>query len=66
MTRVEARKLAHGLYKIHWKRGGTSLASVGSRFDGNRWFMPTNWVSAETSLDWRLIDRVHLITVEAN
>ena len=36
----------HGLYKIYWKSGGSSLASIGSLSCGARWFAPTNWTNA--------------------
>ena len=36
-----------GLYRIYWKEkgggGGTSVASVGSLYDGQKWIAPTNW-----------------------
>ncbi len=38
-------KMKHGLYRIHWKSGGSSLASVGSMHNGDRWIAPTNWTS---------------------
>ena len=44
MTREEVQKLAHGLYVLLWKEGEFSLASVGSLYNGDRWFAPTNWV----------------------
>lgn len=41
----------HGLYRIHWRSGGTSLASIGVTPDGGRWVAPTNWV-APAEFDW--------------
>ncbi len=35
--------LAHGLYRLHWESGGSSLAAVGSMTDRERWFAPTDW-----------------------
>jgi hypothetical protein len=50
MTTEEVQKLGHGLYRIYWKQecgGGTSLASVGTLYDGSRWFAPTNWTNPD-------------------
>lgn len=33
----------HGLYRVHWKSGSSSLASIGSMHNGDRWISPTNW-----------------------
>ncbi len=33
----------HGLYKIYWFSGGSSLAAIGSLHDGTRWIAPCNW-----------------------
>src|ERR1700683_198033 len=46
-----------GLYWIHWASGGTSLASVGMKEDGQRWYAPTNWISVP-SFDWSKVDKV--------
>lgn len=35
--------LAPGLYVIHWKGGGHSLAAVGQLHDGANWVAPCNW-----------------------
>ena len=47
MTSEEVQTLKHGLYLVHWKNGGRSLAAVGSKYDGSRWICCTNWTSAE-------------------
>lgn len=53
--------LGHGLYRIFWTNGGgSSLAAVGSKPNGERWMAPTNWVSVGTT-DWSEVDRVELI-----
>ena len=39
---VEFMNCDLGLYRIHWKSGGTSLASVGMTYE-ERWLAPTNW-----------------------
>lgn len=65
MTKDEASKLGHGLYRFYWKNGGSSLASVGSRADGTRWFAPTNWINSKGegigSSDWAAVDHTVLI-----
>lgn len=62
MTRAEAQKYNNGLYRIYWKSGGMSEASVGSLHDGTRWFAPTNWVGKDTtgiaSTDWRSVNYI--------
>ncbi len=42
--------LAPGLYRLHWRSGGSSLAAVGITVDGRNWFAPTNWVSPTDDL----------------
>ena len=64
MTKQEISKLSHGLYEIFWKEGeGTSLASLGSLSNGDRWLAPCNWVSVtyDYSSIWKKIERVKLI-----
>lgn len=63
MTPDKVQELRHGLYRIYWKEdcgGGCSLAAVGSRANGQRWFAPTNWISMGTT-DWSNVDKVELI-----
>lgn len=65
MTQEQARQLDHGLYRLFWKGGGTSLASVGSLHDGQHWFAPTNWTSVTAggiaSTDWAKVAKVEKI-----
>lgn len=65
MTRDDARQLEHGIYRLFWKSGGSSLAAVGSLHDGTPWFAPTNWTSETAggiaSTDWRKVDAVEII-----
>lgn len=37
--------LQPGLYRLHWKEGGTSLAAVGCFQNGNNWFACCNWTA---------------------
>ena len=63
MKKKDVKKLDHGLYKIFWKDGGYSLASVGSLACGKRWMAPTNWISVPTSKrkHWKMVKSVELI-----
>lgn len=55
-------KLPHGVYKIYWKGGGSSLASIGSTRNGKRWIAPCNWVNDTVTTDhWDSIKKVKLI-----
>lgn len=57
-------RLPQGLYKIYWKEGGSSLASVGSLNDGTRWYAPCNWTGENEFVactDWDEVERVELI-----
>jgi hypothetical protein len=47
VKKADAQLLRHGVYRVFWKSGGSSLASVGSTYDGTRWMAPTNWTSAD-------------------
>lgn len=61
-------KLDHGLYKIYWKDGGCSMASVGSLHSGKRWFAPTNWTSKDhtiASSAWNKVKDVKCIMSNA-
>ena len=65
MTKNEAKKLKHGLARLFWKSGGTSLAVVGSLHDGTRWFAAANWTGQTTgaiaSTAWRLVERTEML-----
>lgn len=45
MTKKQTERIAPGLYRVHWKDGGTSLAAIGLMYDGQRWCAPTNWAA---------------------
>ena len=62
MTLGEVRLLGHGIYRIYWKDGGSSLASVGSLSNGDRWFAPTNWITVPC-VDWRSVKRAERLLV---
>ena len=62
-------KLDHGLYKIYWKDGGRSMASVGSLHSGKRWFAPTNWTSKDHNIAsscWNKVKDVKCIMSNAD
>ncbi len=68
MRRSEADKLRHGVYRLFWKGGGSSVAAVGSLHDGAAWYAPSNWVSATptgvASTVWNRVERVQLIEIQ--
>ena len=45
MTHKEFHSLKTGLYRVNWKEGGFSYASIVMCHNGNRWLAPTNWVA---------------------
>jgi hypothetical protein len=67
MTRKETQNLLHGVYRLYWRSGGCSLASVGSLHNGDRWFACANWTSEKTrgivvANDWwRKVVRAELV-----
>lgn len=63
MTKIETKKLPLGLYKLFWKSGGWSLASVGQDESGNKWIAPTNWITPSATDYWTKISRVEQIGV---
>lgn len=52
----------HGLYRIYWTDGSSSLAAIGINPDGSRWIGPTNWVGPATETGpnpwWHTVDRL--------
>ena len=45
VTRIE--ELTIGVYKIKWKGGGSSLASIGCDAQGRLWMAPSNWINMD-------------------
>jgi hypothetical protein len=70
MTQKQANKLPFGAYRIFWKTGGSSVASVGSVGNpkGDRWFAPVNRVGFKTAADGSLISNwesvAHVVLIE--
>ena len=69
MRKDDVRKLAHGVYRVFWRDGSSSVASVGSTYDGTRWVAPSNWTSRADAMviwttDWRKIKSVELIATK--
>ena len=60
----DPQDLKHGVYRIYWKDGGSSVASVGSTSDGTRWYQPSNWISEEVCTSWSRVERVELIETQ--
>lgn len=63
------RALPHGLYRLHWKTGGWSLAAVGSLYDGSRWFAASNWTAERrigiASESWDHVDHVEPLLIDS-
>jgi hypothetical protein len=57
--------IAPGLYRLFWKSGGTSVASVGCDYSGRNWFAPTNWIGVP-SFYWSLVESFEQIDVVEN
>ena len=63
MKKAEVQKLAHGVYRVFWKTGSSSVAAVGSTADGTRWLAPSNWLWPSEK-HWRYVDHVKLIETQ--
>jgi len=67
VTKSQSKELRLGVYRIYWKSGGSSLASVGIMYNGDRWFAPANWTSNKyphpivASTKWISVKKVKLI-----
>jgi len=49
-----------GLYRVFWKSGGSSLASVGMKADGGMWLAPINWITPTVDQsDWAMVARLY-------
>lgn len=47
-----------GIYLIKWVEGGSSLAAVGTKEDGTRWYAPTNWINLPPQSDWTMVESI--------
>ena len=64
MKKEDVKNLGIGLYKIFWKSGGHSLASVGNMPNGSKWIAPVNWVGGMCTSNrdvWRDVKKVKII-----
>lgn len=65
MKLEDVQKLEHGAYILYWEDGGFSLATVGSLYNGDRWFAPTNWTATQAqgvaSTQWEKVERAALL-----
>jgi hypothetical protein len=44
MTPKNVLALKNGVYRIYWKSGGSSVASVGRTAIGSVWMAPSDWL----------------------
>lgn len=52
----------HGLYRVFWKSGGSSLAAMGVTDDGGRWLAPINWTKPSVAFNnWDSIERLERV-----
>lgn len=51
MTEIEAKELRLGVYRIYWRSGGSSVASIYQKEDGTRMLAPSNWVEPGNLLE---------------
>jgi hypothetical protein len=65
MTQRESSKLEAGVYRLWWRDGGFSDASVGVLYSGQRWFAPCNWTGQSEQFiactRWSMVRRVELL-----
>jgi hypothetical protein len=68
MLKKEVQQLKLGIYRVYWKTGGCSVASVGFFANGERWIAPANWINIDFNYDnkkrlsiWRSVVNVELI-----
>lgn len=72
MTLDETRKVKPGLYRIFWTEkvgAGSSLAVIGAKHGGTKWYACANWISPANSDElccssheyWTQVDHVELI-----
>ena len=71
MKKHKVQQLEHGVYRIFWKEGGTSVAAIGSKTNGDRWICPSNWTGqkgrATDTTDratWENVKSVDLIALQ--
>lgn len=58
MRKSDVANITPGLYVLHWKEGGTSLAAVGVTASGGRWMAPVNWIRpSDDPTVWRIVKK---------
>jgi len=59
------KKLAPGIYIVHWRSVGYSQAAVGVTLKGSRWVAPTDWVAPSMSpYVWEKVLKVKEVPIE--
>lgn len=55
-VKIAVASINNGVYRIYWRSGGFSVASIGRTRSGDVWIAPANWVSGPVFileiLDW--------------
>ena len=64
MKKSKVKELKNGVYRIYWKSGGYSVASIGRLPNGDVWLAPSNWTEPSIKMDtWKSVKKVKLIEV---
>ncbi len=56
MRKEDVQELKHGVYRVWWEDGGSSVGCVGSTYDGTRWLACANWTTPNYLLGVAAID----------
>lgn len=62
MNKEEVDRLDNGVYRLYWRDGRSSLASIGDGVGGYKWFSATDWdKTGTTDLHWRCVERAETL-----
>jgi len=68
MQKINVEKLEAGIYRIHWKLGGSSLAAIGDSSDGKKWIAVTECDKGSTTdrSVWKAVCFAHRLSLALN
>lgn len=65
MKKHDVLQLRNGIYRLHWRDGGFSIAAIGSGSTGSRWMAPLNFTEPLDERDsvrkWMQVERAELL-----
>ena len=67
MKKEKVQKLDHGIYRVYWKSGGSSVCTVGTLKDGDKWIRHTNRTNKDILFNkkiWKSVRRMKLLIPE--